>query len=162
MRLSLTLSLLILLAVALFAALNWPLLSTTAPVSLGITTLQAAPGLVLLGALTLLAVLFLIGLLGQQTAALMESRRLGKDVQAARALAEQAELSRYTELREELRREMQALGARQEVMAATLKVRFETLENELGSTLENSGNALAAALGEIDDRLQRRFPELRP
>ncbi len=128
---------LILLLVGLFAGLNWGAFNAAAPLSLGVTTVQAPLGLIMLGLVTFLCVLFAIWVISLQAAALVESRRQTKELQAQRALADSAEASRFTELRSQL------------------MARLDTLQQELRMATEQNGNTVAAHLGQLEDRLER-------
>src|SRR5688572_4415110 len=125
-----------LLAVALllaFAALNWAALSLPSAVSFGVMTVQAPAGGFALGfALALLAYAA-----WQRTAQLIEARRVSHEVAELRRLAEDAEASRLRALREEMAAEFAALRR----------------------TIDESANGIAAALGQLDDKLDR--PALR-
>ena len=123
--------LLVLLAVGGFTALNWSAVLAPTPLNLGVATVQAPLGLILLGALVLLVVQFLVYVLYLQTTVLFDARSHAKELQANRKLADAAEASRYTEL----------------------TARIDTLEQGLRQAIEQSGNSVAAAVAEMDDRL---------
>lgn len=74
---------------------------------------------------------------------LAESRRHAKELQAQRELAEQAEASRFTDLRTTLLAETARLA--EHITAANEVLRTEIRDN---------ANSLAATLGEMDDRLR--------
>lgn len=99
MRISTLLLLIILTAIAAFTALNWHVFITPTELSLGFTTAQIPLGLVMLGLLAFLTSLFLGFLVYLQTSALLETRRHSRELQASRELADQAEASRFNELR---------------------------------------------------------------
>ena len=99
MKLSTLLLLLILTAIAAFTALNWHVFITPTELSLGFTTAQIPLGLVMLGLLAFLTSLFLGFVVYLQTSALLETRRHSRELQASRELADQAEASRFNELR---------------------------------------------------------------
>jgi uncharacterized integral membrane protein len=122
-----------LILLALFAAFNWSVLSAPAEVSIFGFRTQGSPGLILLGFALAFAVLALAYVAAQRTASLMELRRQSQQLEAQRDLAERAEASRLTELRQELEREFARLRA----------------------TMEESTNSLAASIGEIDEKLDR-------
>jgi uncharacterized protein HemX len=130
----------------LFAALNWPALNATAPVSLGVATIDAAPGVILLACALGLALALLAYAAWHRTAQLVEARRHAQELRELRALADNAEASRLRELRTDLEQEFAALRR----------------------TVEESGNGLAAAIGQIDDKLnaplaaQATLPAPRP
>ena len=80
----------------------------------------------MLALLVVLTALFLLYVVYLQTTVILEWRRREKELQASRELADQAEASRFTELR------------------VHLDTRLTEIEN-----------SLAAQLGEMRDRLQR-------
>lgn len=116
----------VLALIALFAALNWPAFIAPTTLSFGVAQVQAPLGLILLGLLAFLTAMFLSYLVYLQTTVILEWRRQQKALEAQRELADQAEVSRFTELR------------------AHLDTRLTEIEG-----------SLAAQLGEMRDRLQR-------
>ena len=98
---SLLLVLLIVL-VATFVALNFEEILRPTPLNLGLSTVQAPMGLVLVGLLAAVLLIFLLALLYFQTAHVMEVRRINRDVAEQRQLADKAEASRFTALRDYL------------------------------------------------------------
>lgn len=128
---------LILLLVGLFALLNWDAFAAMTPISLGFTTVQAPLGLIMLGLVAFLCLLFTVWVISLQAGSLMESRRQTKELQAQRDLADKAETSRFTELR------------------AELVARLDRLQTENRIALEQNTNTLAAHLGQLEDRLER-------
>ncbi|TBH20886.1 DNA cytosine methyltransferase [Thermus thermamylovorans] len=143
-------ALLLLLLLALFAWLNWGEITKPTSLSLGLTRVQAPLGLVLVVALGVVSLLYLIFTLGLETAALLEVRRYARELLHYKKLAEEAEQSRYSELRRYLEAELARLGEaeREEIRA---------LEARLLETLERHGNTLAAYIGELEDQLLRRL-----
>lgn len=154
--------LIVLLAVGGFAALNWTTFTTPAPLSLGVSTIEAPLGLVMLGLLGLLTVLFLVFEIYGQASALMDARRHTRELQASRDLAEQAEASRLSDLRAYLETEMKALAAMHAEARAAMQARLDKLELDMRTSVEQSGNTLAAYIGELEDRLQRGVPGSNP
>jgi uncharacterized protein HemX len=135
-----TLLLLLFMAlVAGFAALNWTAFTTPVPLSLGVTSIQAPLGLLMLGLLAVLALGFLGYVVVYQGRLLLEQRRHTKELQAQRLLADQAEASRFTELR------------------ALLQSEVVRLEGALRGEIRDSANSLAAMLAELDDRFTGGF-----
>lgn len=142
-----TRNLLVLLFVALtagFIAINWSTVTTPTLLSLGITTFEAPMGLVLLGLLVALTIAFLTQLALWQGSALLEVRRHNKEMQTQRVLADQAESSRFTELRSAMASEFEKIGAL--VLQSRSALRQE---------MQESSNSLAAMIAEVDDRLKR-------
>jgi uncharacterized integral membrane protein len=117
----------LLLLVALFAALNWAAFTAPTELWLGVATVRAPLGLILLGMIVFLAAVFLGYVVYLQTSFLMEARRSARALQAQRELADQAEASRFTELR------------------AHLDARLTEIEN-----------SLSAHIGEMRGELQNR------
>lgn len=147
--------LLVLGCIALFAAVNWSAIMAPTTLSFLFATMQAPLGLILLGATALLAVLFLAFIVTMQTSVIMETRRLHKEVESQRKLADQAEASRFTELHHYLEVELGKIAQQNASIAASVEARLSQTEQELRTTLEQTSNSMVATLGELDDRLQR-------
>ena len=132
---------LVLVLVGFFALINWPAFSALTPLSLGVTTVQAPLGLIMLGLIAFLCVLFTVWVISLQAGSLMDSRRQTRELQAQRELADRAEASRFTELRTDL------------------VARLDRLQSDSRAAIEQQGNSVAAQLGQIEDRLERdRLP----
>jgi uncharacterized membrane protein len=100
-----TQSFLVLLIIAIigaFAALNWEAFNVPTALSIGFADITMPIGLVMLGLTTILTILFLTFVLTLQGSTLLMTRRQSKELQAKRALADEAEASRFTELRQYL------------------------------------------------------------
>lgn len=147
--------LLLLAGMAIFAALNWGEFTAPTTLRFGFTTIEAPLGLIMLGITVLLTFLFLVFVTYLQTSVLIESRRHTRELQAQRELADQAENSRYSRLREYLESEFQKLRYRGELAETGVTARVDQMERELRTAIEHSGNTLAAYIGELEDRLQR-------
>lgn len=141
--------LLIVLAIGALAALNWPTLIAPATVSLGVTTVEAPLGLIMLALTALLGAFCLAYVLTLQGSVLMETRRHAKEMAAQRELADRAEASRFTELRVFL--ETQHRTGHDALLA-----RLDTLEARMSARAQESDNITAAYLGQLEDQLQRR------
>lgn len=133
--------------IAVFVALNWAVVMTPSTLSLGFMDIQASLGLVMLGLMVLLSVLFLVYIVYLQGSVLMDGRRHARELQANRELADKAEASRFSELRAFLEAELTKLAAQN-----------VALKTELGQRIEESGNGIAACIGELEDRLERKTP----
>lgn len=138
-----------------FAALNWGAFTTPTPLTLGVAVVEAPLGLVMLGLLGLMTALFLVFVISAQASALMETRRSARELQAQRELADQAEASRLNDLRTYLETEMKALTGMHAVSTQAMQARLDKLEFDLRTSVEQSGNTLAAYIGEFEDRLER-------
>lgn len=133
-------STLVLALVAAFVVLNWTALAAPMMLSLGVTSVQAPLGLLMLVLLGLLGALFA----GWAFSMLAELRRQARDLHTQRDLADRAEASRFTELRD-------FVGAE-----------FRRLAQEERTALEQSTNTLAASIGELEERLARGRSSLPP
>lgn len=140
----------------LFVVFNWGAITAPTSLSLGIADVQAPLGLVLLGFVLLLTLLFLLFALYLRTSVLMESHRHGKELKAQRQLADQAEASRFTELRNYLAGEVAGLKQAQEATRSEVLGRLDRLEEGLRDAVEQSGTSLSAYIGELEDRVERQ------
>ena len=138
-----------------FVGVNWSAFTMPTAVSLLFGTVEAPLGLILLGIVALLTALFLVYVLYLQSSVLMENRRHTRDLQAQRELAEQAEVSRFSQLRFFLEDELRKLSDKNDASRAGIVARLDQLDRELRAAVEQSGNTLAAYIGEIEDRLER-------
>ncbi|MBV7543168.1 LapA family protein [Acidovorax sp. sic0104] len=140
---------LVVLAIAALAFLNWPTLATPTTVSLGLTTVEAPLGLLMLGLTTLLTIFFVAYVLSLQGSVLLETRRHTKEMQVQRELADKAEASRFTELRH-------FLEIQQGQTHTALLARIDALEQRLAKRVEESDNATAAYVGQLEHQLRTR------
>ena len=155
MKLHTLLLLLILAAIAAFAALNWNIFITPTDLSLGVTNVHMPLGLVMLGLLVFLTILFLVFVVYLQTSALLENRRHSRELKANKELAGQAEASRFTELRNFLEAELLKQANLNAESKSDVLARIEQLERDLRTVIEESGNTLAAYIGELEDHLEK-------
>lgn len=144
---------LILGALVFFAAINWAAFMPPTTLSVGFTSMEAALGLIRLDSTDVLTLLFLIYVVYLQSSLLMESRRYARGLQ--REMAENAETSRFKELQSFLDVELRQIANRTVESGGAILKRLDELERGLRSAVEQSGNTLAAYIGEIDDRLKR-------
>ena len=126
-----------LLLIGLFALLNWDAFTALTTLNLGVTSVQAPLGLIMLVLVAFLCVLFTVWVISFQASSLMEARRMTRELQVQRDLADKAEASRFTELRSEL------------------IARLDRLQADSRLVTEQSANSIAAQLGELEDRLDR-------
>jgi uncharacterized integral membrane protein len=137
------------LAIAALAALNWAALSAPASVSLGVASIEAPLGLIMLGLTALLGAVFLAYVFYLHSSVMLEARRHNKEMTAQRELADKAEASRFTELRNFLEaQQQQELAAHKETVSALL-ARLDQLEKVLETRAEQSDNGIAAQIGEL-------------
>jgi hypothetical protein len=134
------------LAVA-FVILNWGTLSAPIQTSFGFTHVSMPLGMILLAlALVLMAVFFGL-LLRVQIKLVAIHRRHAAELRTHRELAETAEGSRFTELRQYLQTEL-----------ASLREAQRASEQRMHEEILAMSNTVAACIGEIDERLERQWP----
>ena len=151
--------LVVLAAIAAFAALNWSVFIAPTNLSLGFTAVQIPFGLVMLGLLVFLTAIFLMFVVYIQASALLETRRHSRELRANRELADQAEGSRFTELHAFLEAELTKQANLNAESKSNVLARIDQLEHDLRSFMEHSENTLAAYIGELEDRLEKtRIP----
>lgn len=147
--------LLVLGAMAAFAAVNWSSFMAPTTLSLLFATIQAPLGLIMLGFTALLTALFLLFIAYLQASLLMDTRRHTRELQAQRTLADQAEASRIAELRSYLEAGLPKLAEEITESRGAVETRLDRLDRDLRSVVEQAGNTLAAYIGELEDRLER-------
>lgn len=146
----LTLLLLVAIVILLgFTLLNWAAFTSPSTLSVGVTTVQVPLGLVMLAASALLTAMFAAFILYQQAAALLAARTAARDLEGQRKLAEDAERSRVAELRSFMETRLATLAP------GSSDVTMKRLEAALVARLDEMENALAAHLGEIEDKIDR-------
>ncbi len=155
MRLPTLFLLVVLTFILVFAGLNWSVITTPATVSLLVADIQAPIGLIMLGMIVMVTVLFLAFAVYLQTTVLLDARRHSRELQAQRELADQAEASRFTDLRGFLDAELRKLGGQVAESRAGISERLDRAVRDLHTTIDQSGNSLSAYIGELDDRLHR-------
>lgn len=155
MKLRTFLAVLLLAVFTVFVAVNWSAINAPTTVSLVFDTVQAPLGLLLLGFAVLIAALFLLLLLVQQAGVIVETRRAAKELSAQRTLADQAEASRFTELRRHIDAELQRYDELAVARHETLVQQVTVVLNDLRTHLDQTGNTMAAQIGELDDRVER-------
>jgi hypothetical protein len=133
---------LVLLAVAGFAAANWAAFTAPQALTLGFVEFTAPLGLLMLLVTALVAVAFLTALAVWQASTMAAFRRLTRELDTQKVLAQEAEASRFTTLTAAATQERERIEARVEASEAALRAEI------------NDGiNSLAAMLAELDNRL---------
>ena len=149
--------LLILMLVAVFAGLNWPLLTAPSEINLVFTRVTAPVGLVLLAVIALLSLLYFVFIAMVETGALLEIRRYARQVEQARKLADKAEASRFAELKDYLKRELGALAEGQ----ANLKEHVGHEVGEARKALSLEHDTLKSQHNEISGRVDQKSEQLK-
>ena len=147
MRLRTLFVIVVIVLIAGFATINWPLFMAPTPLNLLFATVEAPLGLVMLAMLVGLFLIFVVYMAVWQARVLVDSRRHTAELQRQRVLADEAEASRFTELRTQLHDEMASLG-----------VHINDGNEALRREIRDHSNSLAANVAEMDDRMKRGGP----
>jgi hypothetical protein len=145
----------IVLLIAALAALNWGALSTPSEVWLGFMTVTAPLGLIMLGLTVVLAAFFLVYVLYLHSSVLMDTKRHTKEMQVQRDLADKAEASRFTELRNFLEAQENKHMAQNADRQAAVLARLDQLETAVRLRSDQTDNTVAAHIGQLEDRIER-------
>lgn len=148
--------LIILVTLVIFAAVNWQAIMTPVPLSLLFMDADAPLGLILLAVTGLIALLFLGFVVYMQSSTLIIRRKLNKEVEEQRKLANEAEASRFTELRSYLETELQQLKSQSTEIHQKVDTRLSQVEAVLKGAVEETGTSLSAYIGELEDRLEKK------
>lgn len=160
MRTRIVLLVVAILLVAGFAALNWSEIIRPAPLLFGPVIVDAAMGAILLGLLAFATLVFVLATGAIRTRALMESRQHYKTLEAQRELADKAEASRFTDLRQHLDTQLRELRERDGVHISESHQAMLENQRELRAQLEQINRTLAARLADIEHRLDTRLDRL--
>ena len=155
MRTRTLLLLVVLIAIGVFAAINWTAIVAPTTLSLLVTDVQAPLGLIMLGVTALVTLLFLLFVVYLQTSVHLDTRRHTRELQGQREQADKAEASRFTELRAFLETELRKLAEQSGAAQANMTARLDQVQRELGAAILQTEHSLSAYIGELEDRLHR-------
>lgn len=156
--------LVLIVLMAVFAWRNWAVFSEEKTLSLIFTQVTAPFGIVMLTIMAVLVAIYFLYTVGLETAALLEVKRYARELLAARKLADEAEASRFSELKKWLEGELAGIKAQSsaglEAKLQAIVERIDRVEHELREDIEKAGNTLAAYIGELEDQItgQDRHP----
>lgn len=149
--------LVLIVVMALFAWRNWAVFSEEKTLSLFFTQVAAPFGVVMLTVMAVLVVVYFLYTVGLETAALLEVKKYARELLSARKLADEAEASRFSELKKWLEGELGNLKglspAGLEAKLQEVVERIDRVEHELREDIEKAGNTLAAYIGELEDQI---------
>jgi uncharacterized integral membrane protein len=153
------------LVVAAFAALNWPEFTRASPLSVGVASFAAPLGVVMLVLMGIVLAVFLVSAATQESRHLLEHRRHSRALQAQRELAEKAESSRFTDLRQQLDTHLRESRQREAITSTEFEKSLMQSHRELRAQLDNMAHMLSTRLSELEGRLParvERVEETRP
>ena len=145
------------LLIAGFAAQNWSEVQRTSPLNFGVVVGNASLGLILLGVLGLSFLVFLVGSAAQESRHLFEHRRYAKTLEAQRDLAEKAEASRFTDLRQHIDTHLGEIRQREAVAVTEFEKAMVQSQRELRIQVEQMNRTLVTQLVELESRLYSRL-----
>jgi biopolymer transport protein ExbB/TolQ len=152
-----TFALLVVFAVlALFAAGNWGSFMAPTNLWLLVGSIQAPLGLIMLGFIALISLMFLVFIGYSQASFLADTRRFTKEFHSLKERADNAEASRVAALQVFFESAFSEMEKREENSQAVLLATIDRLERELKEKVEQEGNSLAASIGELEDHLGSR------
>jgi uncharacterized integral membrane protein len=145
------------LLVAGFAALNWAEIIRPAPLLFGPVVADAPLGLILLGLLAVTLILFIVSSAAIRTQSLMDYRHHQKTLEAQRELADRAEASRFTDLRQHLDTHLKEMRERDAIAATEFDKAMAQNRREMQAQMEQMNRMVSARLNELEHRLETRF-----
>jgi biopolymer transport protein ExbB/TolQ len=145
-----------------FAAQNWPEFTSSSQLNFGVIAEQAPLGLIMLAVFGVTLLVFLLSSAMQESRHLVESSRTAKHLQAQRDLAEKAETSRFTDLRQQLDSHLRENRQRESVVASEFEKAMIQHQRELHSQLDAINRTLDGRLNELESRLEARLDRLQP
>lgn len=146
-------ALLLLVALAAFAAANWGAFTAPTELTLGVVRVHWPLGLLMLG----LCALLLLGLGGLalwvHARSLMDLRRQLREQQALRERADNADSSRLAQMQSTVQAGFDGLSRTLDAWQRQLGERIDSLQNEQARHVAQSANDLAAALADVERRV---------
>lgn len=149
------------LLVATFASLNWSEFVRPTPLSFGLGTITNAPlGLIMLTLLGITLLAWIISSAATHSRRLHDANRYSRELQAQRDLAEKAEASRFTELREQLDSHLRENRERGVIAASDFEKSVVLSQREMRNQLEQMNRSLESRLSELEGRIQSRLERI--
>lgn len=140
---------------SVFLVVNWEGVMANVNVNLLYTEIQAPLGIILLLGPGLVILICLVYGFVQQAALSMELRRVNKQLQQARDLAQKAEQSRFVELKNEMQKQILELQNQSASRHSSLMAAVNGLQSAVDESAQETVNSLSASVGEVEDRLSQ-------
>lgn len=151
-----------LLVVGGVAALNWPEFTRTEPMNFGLFTSEGSVGLFMLVAFGVTILVMLLGSAMQESRFMLESNRQAKALQAQRDLADKAEASRFTDLRQHIDMHLRENRQREAIAATEFEKAMVQSQRELRTQLEQMSRSMDSRLADLQSRLDTRAERVVP
>lgn len=162
MRARLVLLLVAILLVAGFAALNLAEFMRATPMNFGVLTMDAPLGAIMLGLLALGLLAFLISSAAMSSRMMTTENRYHRELQVQRDLAERAEASRFSELRQHFDNHFRESRQRDALASTEFEKSMVQSQRDLRNQLEQIHHTLATRLGELESRMEARLERFGP
>ncbi|HWI81253.1 hypothetical protein [Ramlibacter sp.] len=140
------------------AALNWGEVTRTSHLNFGVVLADAPLAGILLGALALTLLVFLVSSAIQESRNLLAWNRHSKELQAQRDLADRAEASRFTDLRQHIDATLREARQRDSIGSSEFEKSLLQSHRELRTQMDSTHRTLMARLAELEARLDQRGP----
>jgi len=140
------------LVTAIIASLNWGEFTRLEPLSFGLFTANVAVGATMLVILGVVLAAFLVSSAIQESRYLLDHRRHSRALHAQRELAENAEASRFTDLRQHLDAHMRESRQREAVMGTEFEKRMLQSHQELRAQVERMHQMIGSRLDGLEGR----------
>jgi hypothetical protein len=157
MRARTTLLLLAVLLVAGFAALNWPEFARNTTLNFGLLRMDAPLGAIMLGLLGLVLLISLASSASLRSRMMLTENRYTRDLQVQRDLADKAEASRFTELRQYLDTHFREGRQRDPLLSAEFEKSMMQSQRDLRTQLEQMMRGIDARLSSLESRFESRM-----
>jgi len=158
MRILVSIIVLVLILLAVFTAVNWSILTTPTPMSFVFFDIDGPLGGTLLAIMLALVLLVVAYAMLLRTTWLVESRRLNRQLQEQRELAQQAETSRFVTLQQTIEKHFAELNAAFANNEKTTIAHVDSVSSAVQDGLNESLNSLIAHIGYVDDKLNQALP----
>lgn len=151
-----------LLLLAGFVVFNFEEFMRPSMLSFGGTVAEAPLGLLMLGVVVLMLVALVASNAWSRRRTVMERGHHYKTLEETRTLADNAEASRFTDLRNHIDARLRELRERDEITATEFHRAGIESQRELRNQLEQMNRAMMARLAEIETRLDARLDRVAP
>ena len=148
--------------VAGLAALNWGEVTRTSRLNFGLILTDAPLAGILLAILAITLVVFLVSSAIQESRNLIAWNRHAKELQAQRDLADKAEASRFTDLRQHIDSTLRDSRQRDALAGGDFEKSMLQSHRDLRAQLDAMNRTLLARLAELESRVDHRSAVVDP
>ncbi len=150
------------LVVAGLAALNWGEVTRVSRLNFGLILTDAPLAGILLAILAITLVVFLVSSAIQESRNLIAWNRHAKELQAQRDLADKAEASRFTDLRQHIDSTLRDTRQREALAGGEFEKSMLQSHRDLRAQLDAMNRTLLARMAELESRMDHRAAVVDP